>query len=137
MDGVLERIDEDEDVEASDDDDNQKEGKRSSAKKADEYPGKSSTGNSKSEPFDLGPQKPVYPVDLGAEDDEEEKKNAENNDGNRANKVNAGDDDLEEPDEEDPEATSGTLEMHIVEAALERNLDFGKQDPFAIFEVAG
>ena len=49
MDGVLERIDEDEDVEGSDEDDNGQ-GKRSSAKKGPEDdPGRASTGGLKAE----------------------------------------------------------------------------------------
>ena len=32
--------------------------------------------------------------------------------------------------------TTGTLEVHIVEAVLERNVDtFTKQDPYAVFEI--
>ena len=43
-----------------------------------------------------------------------------------------------ESEEQVPELpTSGQLEIHVVEAELDRNVDtFKKQDPYAVFEVA-
>ena len=80
MDGVLERIEEDDDQEASDEDEMGVRGKKGSIKKDEE--GRASTGRLQpekvnSEPFNLSasspkqqqPQ-PVYPVDLGTEEDD-------------------------------------------------------------------
>ena len=102
-------------------------GKKSSSKKLEDE-GRASTGKLQtekmnSEPFDLSAsspkqqqQQPVYPVDLGTEEDDPQ----------------------EESKGQLPPATSGSLELHIVEADLDRNLDsFGNQDPFAIFELDG
>ena len=128
MDGVLERIEEDDDQEASEEDEVNGRGKKSSAKKTDEE-GKGSTGKippekGNSEPFDLGAaspqQQPVQAVDLGTEEDDGEETKTKSEKKKAALRA----------------ATSGSLELHIIEATLERNLDtFGNQDPFAILEI--
>ena len=127
MDGVLERIEEDDDQEASDEDEMGVRAKKSSSTKKLDEEGRASTGKLQtekvnSEPFELSagsPQQQKQTVDLGTEEDdaqEESKGQAENK----------------------PLATSGSLELKIIEADLERNLDsFGNQDPFAIFELDG
>lgn len=63
------------------------------------------------------------PVNLGTDNDEELEEIKKQN---------------KEQAAEAPPATSGTLEVQIIEANLDRNLDsFKDQDPFAIFVVDG
>ena len=115
MDGVLERIEEDDDQEASDEEDAG--GKKSSGKNAQEG-GRASVGR-------LKPQKQNSQIDLS-------------NDPNQQQEAAQPGESKPQQEAESPPATSGTLELQILEADLERNLDtFGDQDPFAVLELGG